>query len=255
MKNERLFEAIGGLDDSIIAETETVSRKRSGRIMKRTLLVAALVAGLAISAGAAPLIRNALLGGKLETSTQPVFLATDPATGKSPELRSHKITLKVEFNEDAPKSIETYYITPDIPVEYKQYRGHIYKDEMCAQFGWIVEGAGRDIFFSQTAGNAVQPGDLVVSVHTAPGQMPEHGLRTFAGIQGYLVDEPTVEYDYGKREFYWSDGDYLFCLQVPIDYTDAQLEQMVASVRPVEDITPYLSTMTDQEVGEIFGQS
>lgn len=253
MKNEDLFEAIGGLDDTMIAETETVGRRKTGHTLRRTLLVAVLVAGMAISAGAAPLIRNALLGGKLETSTQPVFLATDPTTGKSPELQSHKITLKVEFNEDAPKRIEAYYITPDIPAEFKQYHGHIYKNGVVAQFGWIVEGKGRDILFSQTAGNAVQPEDLVVSVYTAPRQMPEHGLRTFAGIQGYLVEEPTVEYDYGRREFYWSDSDYLFCLQVPIDYTDAQLEQMVASVRPVEDITPYLVTMTEQEIGEMFG--
>ncbi|MBQ3215556.1 MAG: hypothetical protein IJB11_05495, partial [Oscillospiraceae bacterium] len=71
-------------------------------------------------------------------------------------------------------------------------------------------------------------------------------------IEGYLVEEPTLGNNYGERKFYWSDGDYLFCLQVPCDFTDAQLEEMVTSVQLVEDIKPYLSTMTEQEIKDIF---
>lgn len=254
MKTEKLFEAIGNLEDAMIAETELIKESRNGRIGWKVALVAAVVAGLAVTAAAAPLIRNALKGGKMETEDTVWLSPTDPVDGTSYEMRHHEITLEVEFNEDAPGSIENYYITPEIPDEFTQYLGHVMKDGVCTQFGWIVEGSDRDICFYQWAGGCDALEDaLTVNVTTAPDVVPEHGLRTFAGIQGYLVEGPTLGRNYGEREFYWSDGDYLFCLQVPCDFTDAQLEEMVASVRPVEDITPYLSTMTEQEIEEIIG--
>lgn len=255
MKNEKLFEAIGNLDEEMLSETEAVTQIRTRCMGWKAALVAAVVAGLAVTAAAAPLFRNALKGGKLEPETQAAFTPTNPITGDSHAIVSHEITLDVEFNEDAPRSIETYYMITDIPAEFSnQYLGHIMKDACMTQFGWIVPGTDRDIFFNQWAGKYPAMEDVLrVNVTTAPGQTPVHGLRTFAGIQGYLVEEPTLGDNYGEREFYWSDGDYLFCLQVPWDYTDAQLENMVASVHPVEDITPYLATMTEEEITDIFG--
>ncbi len=257
MKNEKLFEAIGDLDEHMIAQTEIVPTQRSKRIGWRVMLVAAIVAGLGVTAVAAPILRNAVKGGKLETKPQTVYTPTDPVTGQSQELHSYEITLEVEFDQDAPKSIETYYIVPDIPEEFnRQFLGHIMKDEVMTQFGWVESGTDRDICFNQWAGRYDAMKDvLTVNVTTASGAVPKHGLRTFGGIQGYLVEEPTLGENYGEREFYWSDGAYLFRLQVPCDYTDAQLEAMVASVRPVEDITPYLSTMTEQEIADIFGKT
>lgn len=255
MKKEKLFEAIGNLDEEMLAETEEVTQIRTRRIGWKAALVAAVVAGLAVTAAAAPLIRNALKGGTLEPETQAGFTPTNPITGDSQAFVWHEIMLDVEFNEDAPRSIETYYMIPEIPEEFtNQDLGHIYKDAIEAWFGWRVPGTDRDIRFIQWAGKHDAIEDVLsVNVTTAPGVVPVHGLRTFAGIQGYLVEEPTLGENYGEREFYWSDGDYLFCVQVPCDYTDAQLEAMVASVQPVEDITPYLSTMTDEEIAEIFG--
>ena len=252
MMNEKIFEAIGGLEDRMIAETETAGRKRSGRVLRRTLLVAALVAGLAISAGAAPLIRNALRGGKVKTDDTAWFSATNPTTGESHELRRHEIMLDVELNENPPERIETFYIL-QIPEGFAQNHGYIYKDAMTAQYGWIPDSGDGDIFFTQTAGGAVQPEDLTESVFAVLGETPKTELRTFAGIQGYLIDVKTVGDDYGNRIFFWCEGDYLFRLEVPCDYTDTQLEELVASVQPVDDITPYLYSMTEQEAGELFG--
>lgn len=251
MKKEQLLEAIGELDEAMLAETEMTEGKRTRRITWRTALIAAVVAGMAVSAGAAPLIRNALQGGKLKTDDTAYFAPTNPVTGESHQEQLHAITLEVEFNNDAPEGIETYYITPEIPGEFDQYHGHIYKDAMCAQYGWIEETTKRSIFFEQWAGGSVEPGDLVMNIYTRPGETPQHGLVTLGEIRGYLTEEPNV----GRRSFCWSDGDYLFKLQVPLDYTDAQLEAMVTSVRSVDDITPYLFTMTDGEVANLFGNN
>ena len=245
MKNEKLFEAIGELDDAMLAEAEGMKGKCSHRIGCKVALVAAVVAGLAITAMAAPGIYSALKGGTAKTDDIVWMSATNPANGSSYEMKNHKITLEVDFQENAPKSIATYYIASDIPDEFTQYMGHIMKDEMCTQFGWIVEGTDRDICFYQWAGGSVTSETLVVEVSTAPNVPPKHGIKMIAGIQGYLVEVPSMGDNYGEREFYWSDGVYLFCLQVPCEYSDAQLEAMVAAVQAAEDISPYLIPVTE----------
>lgn len=253
MMKEKLFEAIGGLDEKLLAEAENINTVRSGRVLRRTLLVAALVAGLAVTAAAAPRIRNALHSGSIQTDDTPYFAPTNPLTGECYQLRRHEITLEVDFDGKPTKRIDTYYMLPSLSEEFTQYHGYIYRDACIAQFGWIEEGKNRLIHFTQQAGGTVTPEDLTVDVYTAPEGVPEHGLRTLAGIQGYYVEVPPYEEEYGKKEFYWSDGQYLFCLLVPIDFTDAELEQMLSLVRPVEDITPYLYSMTDEEVVDAFG--
>lgn len=245
MKNEKLFEAIGALDDGMLTDAEGTTMTRSRHIGWKAALIAAVVAGLAVTAMAAPRIYNALKGGTAETDDIVWMSATNPADGSSYEMKYHTITLEVDFQEDAPKSIDSYYIASDIPDEFTQFLGDVMKDEVCTQFGWIVEGTDRDICFYQWAGGSVTPEILKVEVSTDPNTLPKHGLKSIAGIQGYLVEQPTMGDNYGEREFYWSDGVYLFCLQVPCDYTDAQLEAMIAAVQPVEEITPYLVSVTE----------
>lgn len=251
MRSETLFEAIGNLDENMIAETENVNTKNTKRVGWKVALVAAIVAGLAVTAGAAPLIRNALLGGKVETDDRAWFTATNPENGNSYELRQHEITLDVEFDEDAPIKIKTFYI-PQIPEGYKQIYGYLYSGSW-VKFTWASEDYTHDITFWQTAGGAAGPDDLLEYVHTVPGDAPKTELRTFAGIQGYLIEEKPVAELHGSWIFYWSDGDYLFRLSMPYEYTDAQIEETITNIYAVEDITPYLIDMTDQEIGEALG--
>ena len=95
--------------------------------------------------------------------------------------------------------------------------------------------------------------DLSVSVFTEANQVPEHSMRTFAGIQGYYIQVPNKEKDFGYREFFWSDGQYLFSLHVPLDFTEVQFEQMLSELHPVENVAPYLYSMTDNEIQDVFG--
>lgn len=245
MKNEKLFHAIGELDDAVLAEAEGMEGKCSRRVGWKVALIAAVVTGLAITAVAAPQIYNALKDAKVETDDTVWISATNPADGSSYEMKNHKVTLEVEFQQNAPRSIESYYMVSGIPDAFAQFMGHIMKNGISTQFGWIVDGTDRDICFYQWAGGSITPETLEFEVTTAPEVVPMHGIKTIAGIQGYLVEVPTLGDNFGEREFYWSDGVYLFCLQVPCDYSDAQLEQMVASIQPVEDITPYLVSVMD----------
>lgn len=245
MKNEKIFYAIGELEDAVLAEAEGTVGKCSRQIGLKVALIAAVVAGLAITAVAAPQIYNALKDAKVETDDTVWISATNPADGSSYEMKNHKVTLEVEFRQDAPRSIESYYMVSGIPNAFDQFMGHIMKNGISTQFGWIVDGTDRDICFYQWAGGSITPENLEFELTTAPDVVPMHGIKTFAGIQGYLVEVPSLGDNYGEREFYWSDGLYLFCLQVPCDYTDAQLESMLISVQSVEDITPYLVSVTE----------
>ena len=253
MMKEKMFEAIGGLDEKLLADSENVKNVRYARVLRRGLLVAALVAGLAVTAAAAPRFRNALQGGSMQTDDTAYFTPTNPQTGESHENRRHEITLEVAFEENVPESIETFYMLHSVPEGFAQDHGYVYRDACLASFGWNAGGTGRYIYFSQQAGGTVAAEVLSVSVFTVPDQVPEHGLRTIAGIQGYLIDVPVQKDDNGKREFYWSDGQYLFCLRVPCDFTDAELEQLLSRIQPVEDITPYLYSMTDEEITNVIG--
>ncbi|MBQ7344778.1 MAG: hypothetical protein IJW45_01790 [Oscillospiraceae bacterium] len=252
MNREKLFEAIGQVDERLLAGAEV--QKKYRRLGWKVALVAAVVAGLTVTAVAAPAIRNALFGGKVETDDTMWITPTDPADGSSYEISSHEVTLAVDMDADAPKTIGTYYL-PRVPEGMEQVAGHILGDPLgsVTQFWWIQDTVG-DIHFVQKAGGSLQPEDLRESVSTSYGTIPEAELRTFAGIQGYLIDAlPIGDGLVGDRIFFWSDGQYLFRLEVPYEYTDDQLEEMVASVQPVEDITPHLVTMSQEEMERVFG--
>lgn len=236
MKQERLFEAIGGLDETLIAETETVEKPRGKRIGWKVALVAAVVAGLAITAVAAPVIRNALLGGKTETDETQWFTPTNPQNGSCYEVREHRITLDVDMDAEAPKTIETFYV-PRISEGYKQQYGYFGKNYW-TQFGWMAEEGS--LSFYQTAGGMVRSEHLRASVFAVPGDTPKTELRTFSDVQGFLIEQKPLEEHGGAWIFYWSDGEYLFRLDMPYGYTDAQIEQTVAGIHVVEDVTPYL---------------
>jgi hypothetical protein len=125
MKAETLFEVIGELDDDMIAETEKQSGTKGKRIGIRVMLVAAILAGLGLTAGAAPLIRNALKNGTLVSNHQAVFTPTDPDSGSSYEVRSHDIRVEIALDQTAPDYIEAFYI-PEIPEGYEQFLGALY---------------------------------------------------------------------------------------------------------------------------------
>ena len=63
MKEEVLLQAIGGLDESILAESEETIAAKPKRILWRTLIVAATLAMLTIGVAAAPPIAPIIIGG------------------------------------------------------------------------------------------------------------------------------------------------------------------------------------------------
>jgi len=214
----------------------------SHRVLRLALIAAIVLVMIAGSVLAADQIRKKMgtqdIGG--------AYLETD-GQGNSQQVQPHEVYFEAIIHEDAPDAVTEFYL-PQLPEGYTQYHGYLYKDNMIVQYGWkLPEAPGQGFFFSQEAGGVYQLEEAIDIIHTKPGMQPEAGVATIAGIDGYLVRNEPVGNLSGSRIFYWSDGKYVFRLEVPYEYTEQQLAEMVASVQLVEDIRPSLIGMTEKE--------
>ncbi len=240
----------------VLKMTEKKKAAGLGRGVMRAVLVAAIILALAATVYAATEITqairrqnrqpnpDALTAGDVQTDDQAYFTPTYPS-GDSYEKRKHEIRLEVEMYPDAPASVDVFYL-PRVSQEYSQIHGYLYRDRISVNYSWRTpEGI---IDFEQTAGANFDPSQVVDVVWTQPGAAPEVEVTWLAGLKGYLVREAPSQDSSGRTTFHWSDGDHLFRLQVPYGYTDAQLEELIFGIQPVENIRPYLIGMTAEEI-------
>lgn len=247
MMDKQLFqETFASIHASQALKTEVLNmqKKKSPRGILRTALIAAVIVVLSVTT-----VLAATRPGKsrVETDDYLSYTPSDPS-GSSWAVQTHRMYLDMEFGSNAPKSIEVFFL-PQVPEDYIQVHGYLYKDSIVAQYFWNApEETQGDISFSQWAGGNAADGlhETLITEPDAP--TPEIRQVTLAGIAGYGVDVEPVLDEPGQRLFFWSDGQYLFRLQAPGSYTDAQLEALVESVQPVEDIRPWLIGMTEADI-------
>lgn len=247
MMDKKLFqETFSSIHASEALKTEVMNmqQKRSRSILRTALIAAAIV----VLSATTVLAATQLGKSRVQTDDYLSYTPTDPS-GNSWAVQTHRMYLDMEFGSNAPKSIEVFFL-PQVPEDYIQVHGYLYKDSIVAQYFWNApEEAQGDISFSQWAGGSVDRTALEETLFTEPdAPTPEIRQITLAGIAGYGVDVEPVLDEPGQRLFFWSDGQYLFRLQAPGSYTDAQLEALVESVQPVEDIRPWLIEMTEADI-------
>ena len=231
--NEVISEVLG-----MAKERKVIDFGRSGP--RKILITAAMVLLIATTVFAASAIHNAVVGGSLKKEGVSFTLMND----SNEELNRYEVWLDVDMNEDAPKNIETYYM-PVLADEYQQYFGYVYW-QSAAVYRWTYgeESWGNDVRFWQTAGSAFYADQAIAWVYTLPEETPEAKMVELNGIQGYLVGD---SFGYGSKSFFWSDGDYLFQLDVPDEYTNDDIASLLQSIVTVEDIEPYCVSMTKEE--------
>lgn len=240
----------------VLRMTEKKKAGGLGRGVVRAVLIAAIVLALAVSVYAATEItqairrqnrkpnHEALTAGDVQTDDEAYFTPTYPS-GDSYEKRMHEVRLEVEMYPDAPETVDIFYML-QVSQEYTQIHGYLYHERISVNYSWSTpEGI---IDFKQTAGADFDPSEVVDVVWTKPGVAPEVEVTWIAGLKGYLVREEPAQDSIGRTTFHWSDGDYLFRLQVPYEYTDAQLEKLISGIQPMENIRPYLIGMTAEEI-------
>ena len=229
--------------NAVISEVLEMTRERKTNgcgALRKILIAAVAVMLIATTVFAASAIHNALVGGSLENESMS-FTLMDNGNG---ELNRYKVWLDVDMNEDAPESIETYYM-PVLTDEYQQYFGYVYQQSATA-FMWTygVDCWEDEVRFWQTAGGAFEEDKEIACVYMLPEDMPEAKMVDLNGVQGYLVGD---SFGYGSKSFFWSDGDYLFQLDVPNEYTNDDIARLLESIVDVENIEPYCVSMTEEE--------
>ena len=243
------FSKIHASDDLV---KEVLAMKKEHKTVKfgRKLFMAAVVAALLATAVlATPSAFNALSGGSIDTDGT-LYVGPTGADDEGP-WNSYDVYVDVDMNPNAPKSIETYCM-PTLGSGYVPYEGAVYKNQSASYFSWTNGEKNFEdwVEFYQIAGGNYDPQESYASVRTEPGVTPETKLVELAGIQGYLVEDLARN---GCREFLWSDGNYLFHLIVPDEYTDEDITKVLESVVEVEDILPYCVSMTEEDRKVAFG--
>lgn len=254
MNKQQLQGAISKLhaSDGLVQEVLSMNTKKKnvtaqGKLAKTALIAAIVTVLLVTTAFAAPAIYQALTNGRV--GGEEIWLTPTGPEG-SHQVQRHDIYVDVQMNEDAPASIETFYL-PTMEGGYEQYFGFVYKDQMSAVYRWTNgrENWEDEVCFWQIAGGTYDPKEVYCTVETELGTTPEAKLVQLGGIQGYLVEDIS---HYGTRHFLWSDGEYLFYLEVPDEYSDEDIVKVLQSIVSVEDILPYCVSMTWEDMETVF---
>lgn len=260
MKNEKLLKAIGSVNDELIEDANleklhTTENRRHlhPRKILRFGLAAVLIAGVLGGTALAVQHFRPFRGYEPQISDPiEVVSPTDP-NGNSYSGTMQEVSFRLPLNEDAPELIERYYF-PDLPEMYEQSFGYAYaglnRDRLgLLYFRWAVPG-GKSwglVFQQESAGN-LENGEI--HMHLSEPTLKETVL---GGVEGMLIVETEMPGQTNYQYFYWSDGNYVFSMHFPLDFTEEQMGEMIASVREVDDIRPYLITETEEDIKKTFG--
>lgn len=253
MKNEQLLDAIGSIDEQLLMEAET-KPKNTSRLTRRILLAAAVICTLTVTVAAVTgLFSRPIRDSDIITDETVAPFSMD-AEGNiiMQGVGGLKITMEVEVDPDAPRSLEEMYVlTPG------------------ARWTWSGGGSSGDGYHFYSMENIwrhdEKPGDLRLvqsvaayytegtygknCVDTLPGLGKDTGVTkevvTIGGMEVLKVTIPPLpDYtgtDYctgGETRLYWTDGDYFMHLDYPYWMTDADAEALLSTLKKEAYVPP-----------------
>ena len=245
-----LIAAIGAASDEDLEHSERLASGKH-RVKIRILMAAAIIALLSFTAFAAPAIWNALFG---VTAEQYRISGIFVEKGQPIDVResSLNISLDVQMSKDAPSRLLTCYV-PMLPAEQMEpipltvMKGAVINFRTDSLLQWQNED-GEYVLFRQVAWPDYAKGQTFDTVST--GFDAGYSI-TQTELGGYTVqrlmvepsekDENGVHAEHpGLQKLYWSDGLYIFSMEVNYSMPDARLAEILESIRPVSDPADYL---------------
>ena len=257
MKEYDLFKAIGSASDTYLMEIE----EPKVRPLPRRFGFIAAVLALLLTACAAPVIAG---------SFDKVQSAVRSDTGRGCEIyvmingsrqwkydgfRSYDAEVQVSVDTDAPQTIQEQYFPQGLLTFCTPQDCQITDTGITATFSMVVPRYGTiyDIRYEQHTipadGKVTVPGILGYSYL-------EQTSRTFGTVEalvfhGDMTYPLNADYERGDPEsgriysqiLFWSDGQYLYCLKLPLSYNlpVTEVEGIITSLAAVEDITQYFA--------------
>ncbi len=251
MKELDLLQAVGHIQERYLTEAEaSTDTATANRRLWRIALAAAIICLLTVSAIAAPSVISALRGADVHyrTDAVPYVSIYGHDTGVMVMPGSYDVLLNIQVDPQAPSTLEMPQLPQVLLDEYPEI-AHCARGETGVQY---FCDRGR-IRFEQYAipegGNgtyrAICRGLRMCKVEE---QMIKCGDIDVLEVVFRKVTEQTEGSPI--RQLYWSDGMYIYYLLVPYEMDAADYERIIASVRPVPDLTPYL---TQRESPHIWG--
>ncbi len=225
---------------------QTQAPRRSVRPLRRVLIAAVLVIALVGGAFAAPAIVNALTGMNVRQAGESAVLQwEDGILAREGYL---EIAPEVLVNEDAPDSIETYYIPmfctnwEKTPLFYSTAQAPTMQRDAC--FAWVQPETGNRVELRQFPLKGYTADHCFDTIPLGFGNDYARGMKQLGSVQAQCISVPPSGADGagdpGLQKLYWSDGDYLFTLEVNYDMPDETLDAILSSLTPVEDFRPYV---------------
>ncbi len=241
------FSAKAGVPLTDITKVEVPRPRLQPLRILAVALSIALLMGVAVAATAA--VRRASRPGgngptRIEDADE-VYYETD-MNGSSGTTVRYTLTVPLPLSDTPPTELEAFFL-PAIPEGYVQTFGHLYDGLnhwalMSADYAWSRPGTDSfDIWFEQESITSLETGVKTDVVYGK--EAPTITETAFGGVSGVLVDPSE-----GQRVFFWTDGSYVFTLRISRDITDEMLHGILGGLRPVEDIAPYLPSMTEEEI-------
>lgn len=257
MKQDQLIDAIGGIDDAFLHESEQTAA-RSKRGLWRAGLVAALVAALGITAVASsglfsrPITRGDAVSGE---TVAPFYM--DAEGNIIPGgVEGIKITMDVQIDENAPVWLEDIYqLEPPEPWKYDGGAGSGTRYEYATwETWWDVEGRPGQLRLIQSSADDYKAGvEGANCVDKLAGLSEDTQLQlvktTVAGMEVLKLTIPKLPEDTnvkdhnicsgGETRLYWSDGRYLLQLDYPYWVTDVEAESILRTLSSKPYVAAY----------------
>ncbi|MBR3973546.1 MAG: hypothetical protein IKJ99_06310 [Oscillospiraceae bacterium] len=241
-----LFAAIGQIDDNLLLPAPKI------RPLRRGWLIAAVLTVLLITA-CAPVILGAIQTGDLQYVGEffSEFQRFDNQGNANSTLKysesEYTIEIEIEAAENIPAAIETVYLPIELPDAWENQEVTInsVKNTLFCKWDILSEPGYRAAVYQQWP---LDPEDKSIQVFADPGATVETCLHTIGKIsvleiaspanpqvvQEKGMEHPVVFTTGGKRDFYWSDGVYLFRLYVPYELEFEAVEHVISSLAPAD---------------------
>lgn len=244
MKNEKLFEAIGYLDEAFLADSREAPAKKSRRILWKAALVAAIIGCLAITVAAS--------GGNLWGRTEQYHGKLHGSiNGQIVELPSpdHILNVQIEMSleEDAPSCIETIY-TPENVKDSEWLCAFIDLNNCRANSQWQPEGWKEYITLTQTAGGIISSGIFRTMTSAVPTDDYYTTTITREDREYFYISSDLYETDGNyaagySQMLYWTDNVYVFALEYPYWMEMDQAWEIIDTLTPVDDVDGYVESI------------
>ena len=252
MKQEQLLQAIGGVSEDMLMESEQRAC-RSGKTVRRIFMVAAVVTALTITAMAnAGLFSRPIGEIGIVTDETVVPFAMDAEGNIIPGgVAGQKIAMEVRIDPNPPQYLEEIYHL-EVPDTWQTWGGAggggLYTHSFW-ETNWRTEGKPGELRLLQSVATDylldVSGENVVDMLYGLPeGTELTAQKVTMAGLELLKITIPelpgfTKDHLFcpgGETRLYWSDGRYLLEMDYPYWITDSEAEALLQTLNTQEFI-------------------